>query len=128
MPKHAVYCWNVHAWADADIIGRVRRGSRHSRIDHDEVRPVQLGALKNMLERYRMGFSRVATHDHDGLGVADVVVAVSHRAVAPSVGYARDGGGMTDARLMIGIVRAPEGGEFAVEIGGFVRELGGAEP
>ena len=97
----------------ADIFGRMRRGSRQSRIDDDDVRPVQLGALENMLQRHRMGFSRIATHDHHGLGVADVVVAVGHRAVAPGIGYARDGGGMADARLMIGIVGSPEGGEFA---------------
>src|SRR5271167_1371552 len=76
----------------------------------------------------RMRFGRVAAHDHDGFSVADVVVAIGHRAVAPSIGYARDGGGMTNARLMIGIVGSPEGSEFAVEIGGFVGELGRAEP
>src|SRR4029453_12411771 len=36
------------------------------------------------------------------------------------------GGGMTDARLMIGIVGSPERGELAVEIGGFIGEFGGA--
>ena len=70
----------------------------------------------------------IAAHDHDGLGVADVVVGVGHRAVAPGVGDAGDGGGMTDARLVVGIVGSPEGGELAVEVGGLVGELGRAQP
>src|SRR5260370_22721818 len=49
-------------------------------------------------------------------------------AVAPGVGYAGDRGGMTDARLVIRVVGAPKGGELPVEIGGFIGELGGAEP
>src|SRR5260370_21011266 len=49
-------------------------------------------------------------------------------AVAPGVGDAGDGGGMTNARLVIRVVGAPKGGELPVEIGGFIGELGGAEP
>src|SRR4029077_1339276 len=75
-----------------------------------------------------MRLGGVAAHDDHGLGVADVVVAVGHRAVAPGVGYAGDRGGVTDARLMVRVVGAPERREFAVEIGGLVGELGRAEP
>ncbi len=62
------------------------------------------------------------------LAVADIVVAVGHRAIAPGIGYAGDRRGMADTRLMIGIVGSPEGRELAIEIGGFVGEFGGAEP
>ena len=47
------------------------------------------------------------------LGVADVVVAVGHRAVAPGIGHARDGGRMADARLVVDVVGAPERRELA---------------
>src|ERR1700690_3940021 len=62
------------------------------------------------------------------LGVADVIVAVGHRAITPRVGHASDRRGMADARLTIGVVRSPEGGELAIEIGRFVGELGRAQP
>ena len=42
------------------------------------------------------------------LGVADVVEAVGHRAVAPGIGHAGDGRRMADARLVVGVVGAPE--------------------
>jgi hypothetical protein len=35
---------------------------------------------------------------------------------------------MADTRLMIGIIGAPEGCELAIEVGGFVGELGRAKP
>src|SRR4051812_5093755 len=35
---------------------------------------------------------------------------------------------MTDARLMVGIIGAPESGEFAIEIGALVGEFRGAQP
>ena len=71
-----------------------------------------------VLERYGVGFRRVAAHDDHGLGVADIVVAVGHGAVAPGVGDAGDRGRMTDTRLMVGVVGAPEGRKLAIEIGG----------
>ena len=116
------------AGAHADILGRMRRRPRHARVDHDHVGAVELLAFKNMLKRDRMRLRRIAAHQQDGLGVANIVVAVRHRAVAPGVGDPGDGGGMADARLMIGIVGSPEGGEFSVQVGGFVGEFGRAQP
>ncbi len=106
----------------------MRGGARHPRIDHDEVCPIELLALEQVLQRHRMGLRRIGAHDDQRLGVADIVVAVGHRAVAPGVGDTRDGGGMTESRLVVGVVRSPEGGELAEEIRGLVRELGRAEP
>ncbi len=75
-----------------------------------------------------MRLGRIAAHDDHGLGLADVVVAVRHRAVAPGIGDAGDGGRVTDTGLVIDVVGAPEGRELAEQIGAFVGELGGAEP
>src|SRR5580704_5543084 len=75
-----------------------------------------------------MRLRRVAAHEENGLGITDIVVAVRHRAEAPGIGYAGNGGGVTDTRLMIGIVGPPKGGELAVEVGGLVGELGRAQP
>src|ERR1051326_8675425 len=75
-----------------------------------------------------MRFRRIAAHDDLGLGVADVGVAVGHRAVAPGIGYAGDGGGMADTGLVIGIIGAPERPELAEQIGALVAHLGRTEP
>ena len=128
VPEHPVDHRNVGAGTDAHIVGGMRGGSGQPRLDDDEVRPVELLALEQMLQRHRMRFRRIAAHDDHGLGVADVVVAVGHRAVAPGVGYARDRGRMADARLMVDVVGSPERRELAVQIGAFVRELRRAQP
>jgi hypothetical protein len=75
-----------------------------------------------------MRFGRIAAQEKQRLGIANIGVAVGHRAVAPGVGYARDRGRMADARLMVRIVGSPKRGKFAIEIGPFIRELGGAQP
>src|SRR5262245_23507740 len=87
---------------------------------------VELLALEQVLQRHRMRFRRIAAHDHERLGIADVVVAVGHRAVAPGTGHARDRRRVTDARLMVDVVGSPECRELAVEIRALVGELGGA--
>ncbi len=81
-----------------------------------------------MLQRNRVGLRWISTHDDHGFGIADVVVAVRHRTVAPSVGDACDGGGMTDASLVIDGVRAPKRAKLTEEVRAFVREFSGAEP
>ena len=102
---------------------RVRRGSMTTTFAL-----LQLGAFEQVLQRHRMGFGRVAAHDDLRLGVADVGVAVRHRAVAPGIGHAGDGGRMADARLVVGVVGAPERAELAEQIRAFVGHLGRAEP
>ena len=128
VPEHPVDRRDVNSGPHPDIFGRVRRGSRHSRVDDNEIRAVELLALQNVLQRNRMRLGGVAAHQQNSLGVADVVIAVGHRAVAPGVGYPSDGGGVTDPGLVIGIVGSPEGGELAVEVGRFVGEFGRTEP
>ena len=75
-----------------------------------------------------MRLGGVAAHQQNSLGISDVVVAVGHRTVAPGVGDSGDGSGVTDARLVIGIVRSPEGGELAIEVSRLVCEFGRTEP
>ena len=128
VPEHAVDGRDVRAGPHADKFGRVRGRAREPRVDHDVVAAVELVAFDQMLQRHRMRLGRIAAHDDHGLGVADVVVAVGHRAVAPGIGHAGDGGRVADARLVVDVVGAPERGELAVQIGAFVGELGGAEP
>ena len=106
----------------------MRGRAGEARIGNDQICPVELLALEDVLQRYRMCLGRVAAHEEDGPGVADVVVAVGHRAVAPGIGYAGDGGRVADARLVVEVVGAPERGELAVEIGALVGEFGGTQP
>ena len=128
LPENPVEQRDVGAGAHPHIVGCVRRRARHARIDDDHVRAVELLALQHVLQRHRMRLRRIAAHDEHGLGVADVVEAVGHRAVAPGIGQAGDGRGMTDARCVVDVVGAPERREFAAKIGFFVGELGRADP
>src|SRR3546814_15064564 len=75
-----------------------------------------------------MSLRGITAHYDQRLGVADVIERVSHRAVAPGIGYAGYGRRMADACLVILVVGAPEGGELAEEIGAFVGELGRTHP
>src|ERR1700732_3414152 len=118
----------MRSGAHAHIFGGMRGRACHPPIDHDHVRTIELLAFKNMLKRNRMRLRWIAAHDENGLRIANIVVAVRHRAIAPGIGDPSDRGGMADTRLMIGIVGSPERRELAVEIGGFIGELGRAEP
>src|SRR5438067_9313358 len=75
-----------------------------------------------------MRFGGIAAENYQRLGIADVVVAVGHCAVAPGIGYAGDRGRMADARLVIGVVGAPEGAELAEKVRAFVAEFRRPKP
>ncbi len=107
-----------------NILGGVRCGPRHPGIDNDHVGAVEFLAFKNMLKRNRMRLRGIATHLQNGLGIANIVVTVGHRAIAPGIGDPGDRGGMADTRLMVRVIGSPEGGELPVEVGSFVGELG----
>ena len=107
VPHHPVQHRNVGAGPDAHIFGRMRGGARQARIDDDDVRLVQLLAFEQVLQRHRMRLGRIAAHDDLRLRIADVGVAVGHRAVAPGIGHAGDGGRMADARLMVACCWCP---------------------
>src|ERR1700748_2843807 len=104
------------------------RRSRQTRVDDDNIRPIEFGALEKVLQRYGMRLGRIATPNDLGFRIADIVEAVGHRTEAPGIGDAGDCGGMANASLVIGVVRSPESAEFAEEISGFIGELRRTEP
>ena len=55
-------------------------------------------------------------------------IAVRHRAVAPGVGYAGDGRRVTDARLVVAVVGAPERVELPEQVSLLVAVFGGPQP
>ena len=55
-----------------------------------------------------MGFSGIRADVQRCLGVHHVVVAISHRTIAPGIGNASNRGGVADTRLVIGIIGAEE--------------------
>src|SRR5262245_3797621 len=128
VPEHAPKNGDVGARAQAHVLRRMGRGARQTRIGDNEVRPVELLALEQMLQRDRMRLGRIAAQEKQRFAVANIRIAVCHGAVAPGVGYAGDRGRMTNARLVVRIVRSPEGREFAIEICRLVRELGRSQP
>ena len=125
--QHAPDHRDVGAAAEPDIFGGVGRGAGEARVEHEHVGAVDLLAGQDVLQRHRMRFGGIRPHEDDGLRVADVVVGIGHRAVAPGIGDAGDGGGVADAGLMIDRVGAPERREFAEQIAAFVGEFRGAQ-
>ena len=125
--QHAPDHRDVGAAAEADIFGGVRRGAREARVEHEHVGAVDLLAGQDVLQRHRMGFGGIRAHEDDGLRVAHVVVGIRHRAVAPGVGDAGDGGGVADTGLVVDRVGAPERRELAEQIAAFVGEFRRAE-
>ena len=125
--QHAPDHRDVGAAAEPDIFGGVGRGAGEARIEHEYVGAVDLLAGQNVLQRDGMRFGGIRAHEDDGLRVSDVVVGVGHRAVAPGVGDAGDGGGVADTGLMVDRVGAPERRELAEQIAAFVGEFRGAE-
>ena len=63
VPEHPIDGRDVNSGPHSDIFGRVRRGSRHPRIDNDEIRAVEFLAFENVLQRNRMGLGRIAAHE-----------------------------------------------------------------
>ncbi len=106
----------------------MRRGPRKARVAHDDGRVVLLLGPKQVQERNRVRLGRVAADDKDRAAVVDVVVAVGHGAVAPCVRHTRNGGRVTDPRLVIHVVRAPVGRKLAEQVGLFVVVLGRSQP
>ena len=92
MPQHPVDHRDVGAGADAHIFRGVGGGARQARIDNDHIGALKFLAFQHVLEGHRMRLGRIAAHYDNGLGVADICVAVGHCAVAPGIGYAGDGG------------------------------------
>src|SRR4051812_40299591 len=125
--QHAPDHRDVGAGPEPHIFGGMRRGAGEAGIEHEHVGAVDLLAGQDVLQRYRMRFGGIRTHEYDGLRVADVVVGVGHGAVAPGVRNARDRGRVTDARLVVDRVGAPECREFAEQIAAFIGEFRGAE-
>ncbi len=95
-----------------------------ARVHDDHLRAHLLGT-EDVLHGDRMGLGRVAAQEEHGFAVLHVVEGIGHRAVAEGGRRAGDGGGMTDPRLVVHIVRPPEGGEFPLEVGPLVARLGG---
>jgi hypothetical protein len=110
----------MSAGTHANIFGRVCGRACHSRIDDDKVGAVELLAFKNVLKRNRMRLGRIAAHLKNSLGIANIVVAVRHRAIARGIGDPGDRGGMADSCLMIGIISSPECRELAVEVSSLI--------
>src|SRR5262245_25549733 len=128
VPQHAPQNGNVSPRPHTYVLGRVGGGARQARIDDDEISSVKLLAFEQMLQGDRMRFGGIAAEEDERLGVADVGVAVGHGAVAPRVGYAGDRRGVANARLVIGIVGAPERCELPEQIGALVGYFRRAKP
>ena len=104
------------------------RGTRKARVAHDKRSVVLLLGLQHVLQRHRMRLGRIAADFENGARIVNVVVGIRHRTVAPGVGNTRNRGRVTDTRLVVTVVRAPESIELAEQVRLLVAMLGGAEP
>ena len=125
--QHAPDHRDVGAAAEPDIFGGMRRGAGEARVEHEHVGAVDFLAGQDVLQGHRMRFGGIRSHEDHGLRIPDVVVGIRHRAVAPGIGDAGDGGRMADAGLVIDGVGAPERRELAEQIGAFIGEFRRAE-
>src|SRR5690606_22780775 len=128
VPEHAPDQRDVGAGPEPRIFRGVRGGAGEPGVHDDQVAIVQLLAFEQVLHGDRMRLGRVSAQNEHRLGVADVVVRIGHRAVAPGIGYAGNRRRMADTRLMVLIVRPPQGSELAEEIRAFVGELRRSHP
>ena len=70
-----------------------------------------------------MGFGRIGTDNENRFGIMNIVVGIGHCPVAPGVCNTGNCGRMTDPRLMIDVVGAPERGKLAKQISLFIAEF-----
>ncbi len=82
---------DVGARAEADVLVGLRRGAREARVGDDHLRAGLL-RVQAVQHRDRVRLGRVRPDEEHALRVLQVVVRIRHCAVAPRIGYARDGG------------------------------------
>ena len=128
MVQHAPDDGDIGTRTDAHIFIGMCGGAREARVNHNQIGAILFLAGQHMLQADRMRFRRIAAHDDHGLGIADVVIGIGLRAITPGIGNTRNGRGMANARLVVHIIRAPEGCEFPIKIRAFIGEFGAAQP
>jgi hypothetical protein len=121
--QHAPDHRDVGAAAEANIFGGMRGRAGEARVEDEHVGAVDLLAGQDVLQRHRVRFGGIRSHEDDGLRVSDIIVGIRHRAVAPGIGDAGDGGRMADAGLVVHGIGAPERPEFAEQISAFIGEF-----
>jgi len=128
VPQDAPDQADIRPGTEAHIFIGMGRGSGESGITDDQRRIVDFLGTQKVQQGNRVRFGRVAADDKDRTRIVNVVVGVRHRAVTPGVCNTCDRGRVTDPRLVIDVVRAPEGRELAEQVGLFVVGLGRAKP
>ena len=106
----------------------MRGGAGEARVADNQRRVVFFLGFEKMQQRHRVRFRRVTTDQEDRFRVVDIVVRIGHRTVAPGVGYAGNRGRMADPGLVINVVGAPVGSEFAEKVGLLIVELCASQP
>ena len=81
-----------------------------------------------MLHSNRMRFSGIRTDKKHRLRIVHVIVGVGHCTIAPGVSNPCDRSGVTDSRLVIDIVSAPQRREFSEQVRLFVVEFRRTQP
>ena len=106
----------------------MRSGTGKARIDHDQRRVVTLLSAHQVDEGNRMRLRRIAANNQHRLTVMYIVVRVGHRTVAPGIGHAGYRGGVTNSRLVVTVVRTPQGVELTEQVRLLVIEFGRPQP
>ncbi len=117
---------HISARPHTDVLVCLGRGAGEARVNNDDLAAVLLFGGKQVEHGNRMRLCGIRTDVQRCLRIAHVVVAVGHGAVAPCVGHTGHRGGVANAGLVVGVVRAQEGHELAQQVGLLVVVLGGA--
>src|SRR5690554_6664000 len=128
VPQEAPDKGHIGAGANAHMGIGLGRGAGEARVGDDDIAVVALLGDQEVLHGHRVRLGGVGADEEDRATVVHVVERVGHRSVTPGVGDPGHGGGVADARLVVGVVGPPEGGELAQQVGLLVAELGRAEP
>ena len=128
MPHHAPGNRHVCPGANLEVEVSMRSGTGKARIDHNERRVIALFSAHQVDEGNRMSLRRIAANNQHRLAVVYVVVRVGHRTVAPGIGHAGYRGGVTNSRLVVTVVRTPQGVELTEQVRLLVIEFGRPQP
>ena len=128
MPHHAPDNCHICTGTNLEVEVSMRSRAGETRIYHDERCVVPLLGAHQVNEGNRVSLSRVTANHQHRLAVVYIVVRVGHCTVAPGVSHTGYRGGMTDSRLVVTVVRTPEGVELTEEVRLLVVEFGRPQP
>ena len=87
MPQNTPNQRNIRTRPEANILISMSRRTRETWVANNNWCVVLLFCFQQMKQGHRVCLSRISTNNEDCFGVVDIIIAISHGAVAPCVCY-----------------------------------------